>query len=90
MLTQEAVDAGEQEQLSLAVMAASNVGEQVRIVAIEEQVGEPLVGELMGHPPVSSPSKVASLFRPRRVQLLTVPSGTPSWSAICVCERSAK
>src|SRR6266540_2281105 len=89
-LPQQAVDTGEQEELLLAAVAGTDVREQVGIVAVEEKVRQPFGGEVVRHRPASSPSSVASRLRPRRVQLLTVPSGTPSRLAICDCERSSK
>src|SRR6266545_2883196 len=86
-LPQQPIDAAEQEQLPLAGVAACDVREHLRIVVRAEEVGQALPCLLVGHG-LSSPSRVASRLRPRRVQLFTVPSGTPKSLAISLCERS--
>ena len=88
-VAQQAVDATEQEELALAAMTRGDVGEQLRLVAILEQVRQPPPGKLVRHRDSSS-SSVANRFRPRRVQLFTEPSGTPSLPAIWLWLRSSK
>src|SRR5207245_6885961 len=83
------VDPAEQEELPLAIHAAAHVAEQRWIVAIVEHVRQPPQRFLVGHG-ASSPSSVASRLSPRRFQLLTEPSGTPSRFAIALSLRSPR
>ena len=85
---QHAVDAAEQEQLPLTVRAGSDVGEQGGVVAVVEQVWQSCPRLFVVHRD-SSPSWLASLFSPRRFQLLTDPSGTLSLLAIALSLRSS-
>jgi hypothetical protein len=55
---QKTVDTAEQEELALAGVTHRDVGEQLRLVAILEQVREPLPGVLVRHRD-SSPSSAA-------------------------------
>src|SRR5262249_30426726 len=83
------VDAAEQEQLALTVGTATHMLEQLGVVAVVEQIRQPLPRLLVIHG-VSSPSSPASRFRPRRFQLLTEPSGAPRGLALALSLRSRK
>src|SRR5262249_59619515 len=72
---QEAIDAAEQEELPLAVWTGADVCEQGGVVSILKQVRQPCPRFFVRHGD-SSPSRLASRFRPRLLQLLTNPSGT--------------
>jgi len=87
LLTKDAIDPTEQEQLALARGATTHMGEQIRAVTVVEQVRQPLPRLFVLHGD-SSPSSVASRLRPRRFQLLTEPSGTRSRLAIALSLRS--
>jgi hypothetical protein len=82
-----AVDPAKQEQLTLAVRARTHVREHAAVVAVVEQIGQPPPRVLVLHG-ASSPSRLASRFRPRRFQLFTEPSGTESRLAIALSLRS--
>src|SRR5262249_57183684 len=75
------VDATEQEQLLLALGTTAHMVQELVIVSVVEQVGQPLPRFLVRHGD-SSLSKVASRLRPRRFQLLTEPRGACSRAAI--------
>src|SRR5262249_50741240 len=80
---QEPVDPPEQEELALTLRAATHVTEDRWVVALVQQVGQPLPSFLVRHG-ASSPSSVASRLRPRRFQLFTEPSGTHRRRAIAL------
>src|SRR5262249_16771481 len=87
-ITQHAVDASEQEQLSLAIGALADVSEQLGVVTVLEQVRQELRPLLVTHGE-SSPSNAARRLRPRRFQLLTEPSATRSSAAIALSVMSS-
>ena len=86
-VAQHAIDASEQEELTLAVGAGAHMREKAAVVAVVEQVRKALEGLLVPHGDSSS-SSVASRLRPRRFQLLTEPSGTRSRLAIALSLKS--
>jgi len=87
--SQHSIDAGEPEESRLAEMAVRDVCEQTAVIPVEQQIGETVPRRLVRHG-ASSSSVSAMRFSPRRIQLLTVPSGTWSRWAIWVCDRSSK
>src|SRR5438552_11015149 len=88
VVAQHSVDAAEQEHLPLALAAAAHMAEEFRVVAVVEQVRQPLPCLFVFHGE-SSPSSDARRLRPRRFQLLTEPNGTRSRFAIMLSLRSA-
>src|SRR5262249_50278451 len=84
---QEAIDAAEQKELPLAGWTGADGGEQGGVGSVLKQVRQPCPRFFVRHGD-SSPSRLASRFRPRLLQLLTDPSGTCKRLAIAASLRS--
>jgi hypothetical protein len=82
------VDALQQKEPPLAVVAAGHVAQQLN-VARHEQVGQLLERGLVLHRRSPSSSWSASRLSARRFHDLTVPSGAPRRAAISTCVKSS-